>query len=93
MQIITNYKPRDIVGGHMLTARERAEFDYMDDVNDGSFFRYRGAIYDIGEFMRISGTDSPFKEWHGYAGDSYFSGVLIRLSSDGDSVIIGRYYS
>lgn len=41
--------------------------------------------------MRIP-HGSDFKGWDGYASDSYFSGVLIKLSRDGEEYMVGTYY-
>lgn len=88
MQIITNNKPRFTIDYSELTERERVDFDYCDS---GTFFRYRGATYDLGEFMPCNGAFAG--NWHGYTNDTYFSGILIRLSNDGESVIVARFYS
>jgi hypothetical protein len=93
MQIITNHKPRFTIDGFDLNARERAQFDYYDSesLDCATFFRYRGAVYDVAEFMRA--PDSlALLGWHGYASDSYFSGTLIRLIDNGESVIVARFY-
>jgi hypothetical protein len=76
------------------------DFDYQDedDATDG-FFKYRGVWYHLDQFMRFGfpfgghPEDSPFKDWHAYAGDSFFSGVVIRVSSDGEQYQVGTYYS
>lgn len=99
MEIITNNKPRHIIYGFELSNKEKEQFDYLDDVDQCSFFRYKGDIYDLGEFMRIDKVISPhpqrpgWEEWDGYSSDSYFSGTLVRYASDYESVIVGRYYS
>uniref|UniRef100_A0A6M3IYD1 Uncharacterized protein n=1 Tax=viral metagenome TaxID=1070528 RepID=A0A6M3IYD1_9ZZZZ len=100
LTIITNGHPRDIIGGWELTEEEREEVDYYEtkeELEDASFFRYKGNTYDIGEFSRISkGTFPPF--WDGYISDSFFSGILIRYPTeewggmDTDHVIVGWYY-
>lgn len=96
MNIISNHQPRLLLDWHQLTPKEKAEFDYLDSDDariSASFFRYRGIVYDAGEFMRIE--NSPvFHGWHGCAADSFFSGVLIRFCEyDRDRIIVGRYYS
>jgi hypothetical protein len=97
MDIKTNHKPRPTVYGWELTDKERAEFDYLDDINGGSFFRYKGAVYDLGEFMRIDHVreclPETFTGWHGYQSDTFFSGLLVRYSGDFESVVIGQYFS
>ena len=75
------------------TSKEQLEFDYLtsnDRELDASFARYRGWVYDLGEFMR---TPDDLKPFHGYISDTFFSGVLCRFVNHGDSVIMGRYYS
>ena len=97
LRIITNNVPRPIVYGYELTPAEQSEFDYYDsdELDSAMFFRYKGEVYDIGEFMRRPDYHNPFpKIWCGYMSDSYFSGILIRFPEDDDeSVIVGWYCS
>lgn len=94
MQIKTNNVPRHIIYGFELPENQREEFDYLsdDEYADAEFFKYKGNYYGIGEFMRC---ESELKQqgWYGYRSDSFFSGVVIKLSSDGDSVIVGQYFA
>jgi len=101
MTIKTNNVPRDVLFWYELTDAERAEFDYLDSEvaqSDASFFRYRGVVYDLGEFSRIDKTVAPhpqrqgWEAWDGYMSDSFFSGILIRYVEDCDRVIIATYY-
>jgi hypothetical protein len=96
IKITTNNIPRPILYGYELTPAERAEFDYYneDELDCAMFFRYKGEVYDIGEFMRVP-KYNPFPDaWAGYMSDSYFSGILIRFPDDDDDyVIVGRYCS
>ena len=90
MTIKTNNVPRDVVYWYELTDAERAEFDYLDSDDaqcSASFFRYRGNVYDLGEFMV-----SPIKGWDGIRNDSYFSGILVRYVEDCERVIVAAYY-
>lgn len=101
VRIVTNNKPRDVIRDYELTAAERAEFDYINwpAVEQGtashSFVRYRGELYDLGEFMHVDYhmLRSTFAKWDGYKPDSFFSGMLIRYVDDYERVIIGTYYS
>jgi hypothetical protein len=108
LTIVTNNVPRDIVEAWELTPNERKEFDYLDweaieaGNDSASFFRYRGEVYDLGEFTAVPSADRqpmrPFpRPWQAYQSDSYFSGILIQyVADDYDSwsrVIVGRYYS
>ena len=90
MKIKTNNQPRDILTWYDLTPAEQKEFDYLED-GEGSFFRYKNWVYDLGEFMRFDHTAIP-GDWHGYASDSFFSGTLVRFTSDYEQVIVGTYF-
>lgn len=103
LSIKTNNVPRLLLYGYQLTEKERKEFDYIDaeDFETHEFFRYKGILYDLGEFTRIPcmPTESPMNRWDGYAGDSFFSGVVIRYVREGndhfdmDRIICGTYFS
>jgi hypothetical protein len=90
----TNNVPRDVLDASELTERERAEFDYLDwraiDAGTGSasFFRYRGQLFDLGEFLRTN-----LAPWDGIATDTFFSATVVRYVEDGERVIVGRVYS
>lgn len=101
-----------VVYGWDLSEEERADFDYLvDDVDNeeqwmdcgASFFRYRGEVYDLGEFVRIvpqGGSDpngfahydhsGTLKGWDGIATDSHFSGVVVKYISD-ELLQVGLY--
>ena len=85
-----DFKYRDEVPTKVL----KNQFDHLDedDVIDG-FIKYRNHWYHLSDFMRIpdAGGDDPFKGWQGNAADGYFSGVLIKLSNDGEQYKIGTY--
>lgn len=101
MTIITNHHPRPIIYGFELSESERSEFDYLENIEDASFFRYRGQLYDLGEFVRIVPAGSKgsafahydhtgeLSGWHGIATDSYFSAVVVRYSEDDEAVVVG----
>ena len=98
--ITTNNQARELITGYDFTpaeyARVRNEFDYLSSQEflDNSFFKYRGEIFSLDNFISLSSLNSqPFEGWDGYHGDSYFSGTIIKLANDGESVIVGRYYS
>lgn len=98
MKIRTNHVPRPILDGSDLSAEEREWFDYVDwqKVAEGSdsvsFFRYKGTLYDLHEFMPTQNL-YDFTAWHGYQSDSFFSGILVKYTDDHENVIVGTYYS
>ena len=95
MKVRTNnhwrdFKYRDEVPANVLAD----QFDWTNDwyaqygdYSDG-FIEYRGFWYHLGDFMR-GGVEG----WHGVHADSFFSGVVIRLSEDGEQYQIGTYTS
>ena len=94
LTIKTDHKFRELLHWYELTNKERAELSGLyDGIADSSFFRYRGSVYDLASFMRIS-EGAPFPEnYNGYMSDSFFSGVLIELSTCGEAVKVATYYS
>lgn len=109
MKITTNHQPRPVLYWYDLTGAERAELDYLDDEDkqaDARLFRYRGHVYDLGEFQAIrtrsqqarslhhwaytAEDDSPLTSWHGIQTDSAFSALVIHLAADGETVIVGN---
>ena len=93
MPIITNNKLRFIIYGCELTAKEREQFDYYDkqELDNATFVKYKGSIYDIGEFMRVE-ENSDLLPWQGYSAQSAFHAILIKFT-DNEKVIIGTLYS
>jgi hypothetical protein len=93
MKVITNRVPRDLVHGYELNEKERAEFDFLtsEEIDCDLFFRYRGYVYYLGNFMRSEMTIDGIT-WHGAQGDNYFAGTLVHICADHEHVIVGRYY-
>lgn len=96
IMIRTNNRWRQFVYRCDVPAKVLAgQFDWTNeaheehgDYSDG-FLCYRGTWYHLGDFMR--GGLTPDDKWTGHHGDSYFSGVLIRLSEDGEEYKIATY--
>jgi hypothetical protein len=97
--IITNNVPRDVIDAYELTPKEREEFDYLDWKkielleDSAQFFRYKGELYDLGDFQRVGTADGNFLDWDGFITDSFFSGILIRYVDEFERVVVGRFYS
>lgn len=104
MTITTNNVPRALLSAFDLSQAELKEFDYIEDIEEcgNRFFRYRGQVYDTGEFVRIEkrsaltngfchGVDdnSPLLDWHGIMTDSYFSGIVVRYTEDHEQIVVG----
>lgn len=89
----SNYSWRDLIQGYELTTQERQNFDYYDDneILEQTFFRYKGEVYDLGDFMRIpSDSYLAYFGWQGSLATSVWSATLIKLSSDGEQVMIAQ---
>lgn len=91
---ILHRQEHELIDAWQLTPDERREFDYLDwpAIDEGrdsaSFFRRDGDLYDLGEFTLTSeGSTERRLGWHGVRGDSFFSGVLVRISDDGETVL------
>lgn len=104
VKIITNNVPRPIIAPEQLSLSARLEFNYLDweaikaGNDSASFFRYKGTLYDLGEFQPLNTigpavVSEPFRGWHGYLSDSFFSGLVVRYTDDMEGVIVGTYYS
>jgi hypothetical protein len=97
--VITNGAHRPVLDACTLTPSERAEFDYLDwDAIDAgndsaSFFRYRGTLYDLSEF--VQSAPLGINGWDAFRADSFFSGVAIRYcqGDDGDSIVVALVLS
>src|SRR6185369_11732596 len=96
-----NHVTCDIIMWHELTAAEQCEFDWLDTDdkrNEATFFRYKGVVYALSEFMRITPAIAPhcqrpgWEAFDGYHSDSFFSGVLIKYADDYEQVIAATYY-
>lgn len=97
--IKTNNQWRELISFDELSLDEQASHDYDED-ETGTYFRYKGHAYNLGDFVKF-GTpwsrkpeaDDPLSQWDGILNESAFSGVLVKLSDCGDGVKVARYYS
>lgn len=89
LHVKTNNVPREIIHGFELTETERAEFDYIDDMDSASFVRYKGALYDLGDLMRVPpGSELEKRGWHGYADGSAWHCTVFRYADDDCETVI-----
>lgn len=96
LTVKTDNKWRAFRYGYDVPAKVLAsDFDHLEDgETDDRFIRYRRRWYHVSDFMRIEG-ENPLKEmgFNGYLSDSYFSGVAIEISRDGEQYRIATFYS
>lgn len=100
LTIITNNVPRGVIDAWELTEKEQKEFDYLDwskiekGEDSASFVRYKGELYDLGDFMHTGNVEPFATDWAAYISDTFFSGILVRwCGEDFSQVVMGRYYS
>ena len=93
IEITSTMKEKLMISGYQLTDKEKRDYDYMEDIDSADFFRYCKRLYAIDDFMKLDakGAMSMNGYWHGYKGDSYFSGILVHICGDSDRVIVGTY--
>ena len=95
MTIRTDHKWRNFKYGHELAPKWRKEHDWMSDeeYETASFVWYKGWATPLSEFMSVD-KNAPFGgKWNGYTSDTFFSGVVIEVSDDGEQYRVGMYYS
>jgi hypothetical protein len=96
LNVTTNRHWRSFVYRQDVPAGILADrFDWLTDDDADGYFCYRGWWYHVSEFevcppVTQQGGD-PFNGWDGYHADSFYSGVLIKLSKDGERYKVGTY--
>ena len=94
LEIKTNNHVRPFVNGFELLndKKVRQQFDFLSDeeFSDQQFVSYKGYWYGLCDFLR---PNDCFRGWDGYAADSYFSGVLIKIVEDGEAAVLATYTS
>lgn len=70
-----NFKYRYEVPKRVL----KDQFDHLSDDDMDGYFKFRRYWYHLSDFERTS-----IPGWDGVHGDSYFSGVLLKVSKDGE---------
>lgn len=88
MKITTDNKWKQFVYGYDVPEKVLSDiFEHLDeDETVDSFFKYRNVWYHISDFINASEEMLP---WHGYSSDSFFSGIVIEISSDGEEYKVG----
>ena len=71
-----------------LTKSEQKDLDYHQEDEGLNFFRFKGQVYDLCQIGRF---DHSY--WHGSDMHSAWSGVLVHVCSNSDSVVVASYYS
>jgi hypothetical protein len=88
MQIVSNNKPRALLSWWELTKTEQTIFDHLDQDNTETFFRYKGWVYTLSDFI----WDGTHKGWDGCMEQSYFDAILVKIVDD-ETVIVGHAFA
>lgn len=95
MKIVTNNQPRPLLDWSNLSEKEQEKFDWLETEEEqcsATFFRYKGQVWCLDEFIRTSGELSD--NWDGVSATSAFSAVLIKyIHGLDDEIVVGRCYS
>jgi hypothetical protein len=75
-----SFKYRNEVPDTVLKDR----FSHLSDEDTDGYFKYRNHWYHTSDFLR---TEIP--GWNGIHSDSAFSGVLLKISKDGERYQVG----
>jgi hypothetical protein len=98
VKTITNNQWRDFVDSYDVPSKVLADqFEHLDlgfEHSGGGFFKYRGYWYHLSDFLATS-ADAPgeLAKWQGFHGDSFFSGVAVRISDDGEQYQVATLLS
>lgn len=86
-QVKSNRHWNNFLYGYELTSKEKEEYDYLDleDIETHSFLRYKNNTYALADFLTAEHVD----DWDGIFTDTFFSGVVIKLSDDGEQYQVG----
>lgn len=68
----------------------QADHEKHGDYLDG-FVKYKGTWYHVADFESVPRDAVSLQGWDGYHAHGFSSGVVIKLSSDGESYKIGTY--
>jgi hypothetical protein len=88
--IISNHHSKELLYHRELTTKEQLEYEPSEFT---MYFRYKGWVYSLDDFMGcvIDHFKDGDKYWHGSLAESAFSGVVIRLESNGTRVRVGTW--
>ena len=98
LTVKTNNVPRDLISAFELSSAQysklREQFDYLteDEFDSTVFFKYRGQVYTLSEFMRTEG-DLLAQGWQGILTDTFFSGIVVKIVESCERIVVGRCWS
>jgi len=93
MRIITDNKWKNFLYGDEVPKKVLDDYDWLDgEAKQDGWIKYKGEYYHISDFIYTVRIPEPkLKSWDAYKSDSYFSGIVIKLSPDIQQYKIGLY--
>ena len=86
-RITSNFQARPLMYASDLPEKVQEDLGIRAE-NDGDYFKYKGEYYDLADFLACDSFDGY---WHGSFAQSFFSGILVRLTDDNEGVIVGTW--
>ena len=92
--IKTDNKWKNFLYGYELTTAEKKEFDWMsaEELETSNFFRYRRQVYSLSNFLVTMPDELKTLGWHAFSADTYFSGVAVQVSQDGEQYKVATVF-
>ena len=88
-RITSNFQARPLMYGSDLPEKVQEDFGIRAE-NDGNYFKYKGEYYDLADFLAHENS-SEDGYWHGACAQSFFTGIVVRLTDDNEGVIVGTW--
>ncbi len=94
MEIITDYKWKNFKDRSEIPELIlEEEFNWLTEHECNGFICYKKEWYHLSEFLSTCKNKGFPDNWQGYSSDSFFSGIVIEISNDGEMYRIGTYIS
>ena len=85
-------QPQQIKYDYEVPKKVLDDYDWLDEDDKAiGWIKHRKRWYHLSDFMRADKDSPMFPKWDGYHSDSFFSGVLVKFTDDGDGVYIRTY--
>ena len=93
MKIKTNHHRRELLDSHEVPKNIiKNDFDWLDEDDTTGFIHYKKTWYHLSQFVRVEkNTNLDILGYSGIHGETYFSGIIIKLF-DNDTISISSYY-
>jgi hypothetical protein len=94
MKVITDHKWKGFKYRNEVPAKVLADqFDHLGEDEIDGFFCYRGYWYHLSDFMRDMPAELKKAGYDGFAADTFFSGVAVKVSNDCEEYQVALAFS